>query len=127
MNIIKTLRYLLSKVYNPSYKVYTALLTQEGTNDPVAIVLENTIGNIVWERFSAGKYDANLINAFPLNKTVCFISVANDGNNVIPSLFRNGGNTSLLASFLDATDGTTYVDLDNNEDIPVSIEIRVYN
>ena len=41
------------------YKVYTALLNQSGTNDPVATVLENTLGyDIVWSRFNAGGYKA---------------------------------------------------------------------
>lgn len=35
-----------------SYAVYTALLTQTGTDAPVATVLENTLGFIpLWERF----------------------------------------------------------------------------
>lgn len=53
----------------PSYKVYTALLTQEGTNPPVATVFENTIGNIVWTRNFAGFYSATLPGAFTLGKT----------------------------------------------------------
>ena len=52
-----------------SYKVYTALLTQTGTNDPVATVLENTIGNIVWTRIEAGFYIATLNGAFTAGKT----------------------------------------------------------
>ena len=37
------------------YKVYTALLTQSGTNAPVATVLENTLGGeIVWSRINPG-------------------------------------------------------------------------
>jgi hypothetical protein len=52
------------------YKVYAALLTQTGTNAPVATVLENTIGNIVWTRGSTGYYIATLSAAFTTNKTV---------------------------------------------------------
>ena len=51
------------------YKVYTALLSQTGTDDPVAIVLENTIGNIVWQRINPGSYTGTLTNAFTSNKT----------------------------------------------------------
>ena len=43
----------------PAYKVYTALLTQTGTDAPVATVLENTLGyDIVWSRLNAGGYTA---------------------------------------------------------------------
>ncbi len=41
------------------YKVYTALLTQTGTDAPVATVLENTIGNVVWTRTGIGQYEAS--------------------------------------------------------------------
>ena len=41
------------------YKVYTALLSQSGTDAPVATVLENTLGyDIVWSRLNAGGYTA---------------------------------------------------------------------
>ena len=45
-------------VVNPRpYKVYTALLTQTGTNAPLATVLENTLGvDINWTRLSIGAY-----------------------------------------------------------------------
>lgn len=50
-------------------KVYRALLSQSGTNAPTAIVLENTIGNIVWSYISQGSYYGTLANAFPIAKT----------------------------------------------------------
>lgn len=52
------------------YKVYTAWLTQSGTGAPVATILENEIGNIVWVRNSAGNYQGNLTGAFDQNKTL---------------------------------------------------------
>jgi hypothetical protein len=52
------------------YKVYTALLSQSGTDAPVATVLENTLGgDIVWTRDMAGQYTGTLADAF-LNKNV---------------------------------------------------------
>ena len=43
------------------YKVYTALLTQSGTDAPVATVLENTLGGtVVWIRSEAGAYTATI-------------------------------------------------------------------
>jgi hypothetical protein len=44
----------------PTYKVYTALLTQTGTDAPVATVLENTLGEeIIWVRNDVGDYQAD--------------------------------------------------------------------
>lgn len=52
-------------------KRYVALLTQTGTNAPVATVLENTLGGtVVWSYQSPGSYRATLSNAFALNKTL---------------------------------------------------------
>jgi hypothetical protein len=51
------------------YKRYIALISQTGISDPTVIVLENTIGDIVWTRNLAGEYIGTLIGAFPQNKT----------------------------------------------------------
>lgn len=59
--------------YTPPYKVYSALLTQSGTNAPTATVFENTIGNIVWTREGTGYYYGTLANTFTVNKTFVII------------------------------------------------------
>lgn len=56
------------------YKEYVALLTQTGTNAPVATVLKNEIGAIVWTRESDGEYFGTLSGVFLENKTNCTIS-----------------------------------------------------
>ena len=50
-------------------KVYKAYLTQTGTDDPVATVVYNTIGSIVWTRDSSGLYLGTLLNSFTVGKT----------------------------------------------------------
>jgi hypothetical protein len=56
-----------------AYKVYTALLSQSGTNDPSVEVLENNIGNIDWIRTASGVYEGTLTGAFVSGKTALFI------------------------------------------------------
>lgn len=57
------------------YKVYSALLTQTGTNAPVATVLENTLdGTPVWTRDYIGSYTCALDDAFASGKTSVIIS-----------------------------------------------------
>jgi hypothetical protein len=68
-----------SPIPQPSYKVYTALLIQNSTNDPFALVLENTIGPIVWTRSSTGVYLGTLSGAFTSQKTIVFMSVSSSG------------------------------------------------
>lgn len=51
-------------------KVYVALLTQTGTDAPVATVLKNTLGSVpVWSYDVVGGYYLTLSNAFTANKT----------------------------------------------------------
>ncbi len=52
-------------------KVWRGLLTQTGTDDPVAVVLVNTLGgDIVWARQADGVYLGTLAGAYPLAKTI---------------------------------------------------------
>lgn len=55
----------------PLYKVYTALITQSGTNDPTATVLENTLGGtVVWTYSDVGNYLGTLTGAFTSNTLI---------------------------------------------------------
>ena len=116
-----------------SYLVYTALLSQSGTDAPVATVLQNTLGgDVVWTRNTLGIYDGTLLGAFPANRTIfpacpstyslmpLFISVPYDNslqpyrvndNNVQIAVYNNTGSLIEWSSVLDTT---------------VFIEIRVY-
>lgn len=52
------------------YKVYSALISQSGLNNPTAIVLENTLGFVpTFIREEAGAYTINSNAGFPINKT----------------------------------------------------------
>lgn len=110
------------------YKSYVALLTQTGTNNPTAVVLENTLGvTPIWTRDAVGKYYTNLgAVAFPANQGVCFIGGSGnlglaDTDVRINSLFGTSGiyGGYILSTSLGAlADGV----LTN-----ASVEIRVYN
>jgi uncharacterized protein YneF (UPF0154 family) len=101
--------------YTPSYKVYTALLTQEGENAPEAIVLENTIGNITWNYAGVGLYGGILNGAFINNKT--FTSP--------PGMF-NGPEDGIKVARGD--NDTIEVSAGSNGVLQnTAIEIRVYN
>lgn len=103
-------------------KVYTALLSQTGTNDPVAAVLgTNSVGVITWTRNSAGSYTGALTGAFPNGKTFVIIGNANGNTDtqMFTRAFRASDNT-INISMQDS--GQQFVDVFNN----VSIEIRVY-
>lgn len=55
------------------YKVYTALLTQEGDSAPQAIVLENTIGELSWGYRETGYYSLDSQD-FPFINQKTFIN-----------------------------------------------------
>ena len=102
------------------YKVYTALLTQTGTNAPVATVLENTLGGeVVWSRINNGTFDATLANAFVFNKTT--VSVPSSIN----SFVHNSGRLNINVVRL-ITLNNSMANADNLL-IGATIEIRVYN
>jgi hypothetical protein len=106
-----------------SYKVYTALLSQQSEEDPTAIILENTLGDIVWVRNYEGQYEGLLSGAFVENKTWVVI------NNLIPPI---GDPISTVQFWVDSINSVKIVNYLNNFNAydgftNLSIEIRVYN
>lgn len=98
---------------NSSYKNYVALLTQTGMNAPVATVLVNTLGNIVWTRNVVGEYFGTLVGAFPQDKTYLTMQ------------FKSGGVD--LEIFWDSEDRVIIGTQGSDGELTFnSIEIRVY-
>lgn len=127
------------KVYNPTqgtiipstpipqiYNVYSALLTQTGTNNPVATILNNTIGTITWVRNATGAYEGNYTPGFPLEKTTLTINTAYNNMMFYLANFETGEPSTqvLLKTYetagdpLSINDGLLYY---------AFIEIRIYN
>lgn len=62
-------------VTSGGYKVYVAQLSQSGTDDPTAVVLENTLGFVPdWKRNSAGLYGFDWDGDFVSTKCAIYIS-----------------------------------------------------
>ena len=104
----------------PKYKVYTALLSQSDTDAPVATVLENTLGDIVWSRINSGEYLATLNGVFLEDKTDVRITAnTGQGNTTITNIQSVD---SVYVALSDSTD-----DLSDELLRLTPIEIRVYN
>lgn len=101
------------------YKVYTALLTQSGTNPPVATVLENTIGNIWWSYNGVNQFEVKSNDLFTEDKTILFIQGSNDGDTSSSSILNN-------LYHIDSDTINCVVSSGGNLN-RTSIEIRVYN
>lgn len=114
------------------YRVYTALLTQTGTDAPVATVLENTLGKTInWTRFSAGIYRGTFSSAytgdldkimFDSRETLEYNSL-NNSFSIRQSISET--RVSLSTYVVDLSTGVK-----SNSDINIlykPIEIRVYN
>ncbi len=70
-------QWLESLIATPTYLVYTALISQSGTDAPTVIILENTLGApIVWTRIDAGIYNGTLAAPFLSNKTFTNINIS---------------------------------------------------
>ena len=103
----------------PTYKKYIALISQTGTNDPTISILENTIGDIVWTRAAVGRYEATLLNAFPLQDKVYLINNNTQLDTYIRFYWTNSDMVQIRT--LDFTNTLQDGMLDYN-----TIEIRVY-
>lgn len=118
--------------WNPSGgpKVYRALLTQTGTDAPVATVLENTLGGaIVWTYETNGGYAGACVGAFTAGKTcISPVTVANSMEYnalTVCSLNRTGAdNLTLLSASLNAQEGT--LTLADDLLVNACVEILVY-
>ena len=108
--------------YIRPYKVYSALISQAGTAAPTVTILENTIGNIVWTRISEGQYQAELANAFTLNKTFLLTQQSFASHENVFYALDYTSDTFLYISSFDFA-AAVYIDGLTN----LSIEIRVYN
>jgi len=113
------------------YKVYTALLTQAGTDAPVVTVLENTLsGTVVWTRSGVGEYIGTLVGAFPANK--CSIGNGDGGGGVI--IYTDIANTQILLLSRVDNDSIKLTQFDSyflasTADVitaPVPVHIKVY-
>lgn len=103
------------------YKVYTALLTQSGTDNPTIIELENNLGVITITRGTTGSYSVYSGGFFTANKTALFITpTAITGAKLYNFIQIDSSN--LIIKTTDSTgtaiDGALY---------NAAIEIRVYN
>lgn len=80
-------------------KIYKATINQSGISDPVAEVLANTLGNVVWTRNNVGLYIGTLLGAFPTSSRVFLMT----GN------FTSG---IAISSRFNSFAGLTYGDVD---------------
>ena len=112
--VIVTKEYVTAVV--KPYKEYVALLTQTGTNAPVATVLENTLGGtVVWSRNTFGNYSGTLSGAFTINRTAGYVQSNNSGR---PLSFSANVTANTIEISTNGPD-----DILNN----ATIIVRVYN
>lgn len=104
------------------YKVYTGLISQTGTDNPAVVIMENTIGNIVWTRTANGHYQGYLPGEFLASKTFLLTSSDYSINptNQARQFFRNSND---YISILTQINGIIADGLLEN----TPIEIRIYN
>jgi len=131
----KTKNFSVSSVIalaNENHKVYVAELNNMGAGNvaPVATVIKNTIGDIVWTRTGVGSYVGTLTGAFTEDKTFLSgqgysVSTLVGGTGSWPnaqSLNSNNANTVSVYNYaLNLTAGNNLAD-----NVGMFIEIKVY-
>jgi hypothetical protein len=107
-----------------SYKVYSALVTQVGSDDPTAVILENTLdATVIWYRQSQGIYYAESFGTWKTNKTAILASPL--PNSPTGAVITRTYSTTEDQVFFEIVK-TTLAPMDNSLD-NTFVEIRVYN
>ena len=82
------------------YRTYTAIISQSGTSDPVAIVLENNLGqDIVWTRLNTGFYKGSSTGLFTNSKTTINSSQTDDNNLGITATYYTNLNDVYIVTY----------------------------
>lgn len=112
----------------PSYKIYTALLSQSGTDAPTEMVLENTLGGVpVWTRVGTGQYLCTLAGAFPKEKTFCTVTYGYDWGNQVVVYFGHSASSDYTYMYAFSLQGGAPFDIMNGPSgNDLYVEIRVY-
>jgi hypothetical protein len=106
------------------YKSYVCLLNQEEELDPVATVIYNNIGEVIWTRDEQGSYLATTDGLLTANKTIGFCQVsARIGIPLWQTLFYNDKNLNNEVGLIQFNVNGDYID----ELQGTMVEIRVYN
>ena len=102
-----------------NYKSYVALISQSGTNDPVATVVYNDTGaTFAWGYDDVGSYYATCSEGILLSgKTVVFVTAQGNPGNGQNKLF---GGTRLNNS-------TVALNAESNGILDLNYEVRIYN
>jgi len=107
----------------PIYQKYVALISQTGINPPTATILENTIGDIVFNYNGIGDYDMVLAGAFLANKTWVVGGSADinagGGDFATLDIRRVNNNTIILRTYDNFTAADDML-------VNTAIEIRIY-
>ena len=122
------------------YKIYVAYISQDGTNDPVATVFENTIGNVNIIRISVGRYEITSTNVeFLQNNTFITGGVpGNIGTSVVVPFSDLSAITGYCQIYLNPSAGKPVIYIDIMDDlfnlvelsslmVKLPVEIKVYN
>jgi hypothetical protein len=103
------------------YTSYVATLTQNGSSDPIAVVLENTTGlTITWTYFFEGRYFAEFSSPTPPSKTFILVGSSLADDTVTFRYSSVNGNLILISS-KDNTNNFKNGTLQNT-----TIEVRIY-
>ena len=114
------------------FKEYVAILSQSGTDAPVATVLQNELGPVTFSRTGVGQYTLTCTGAFSSGKVFIspFHSVLTDGGDTGFAFYADiiDSNVIAISSYgMESTGGPYYVTTAEDDHIfTVPITIRVY-
>jgi hypothetical protein len=101
------------------YNKYVANLSQTSTDDPTALIFENSMDEITWTRTAIGEYLGTPSTPFDVTNT--FVTIGNVYESIITSAYVNTDGNIVVKTY--QVDGLELVDIALNNS---PIEIRVY-
>jgi len=116
--------YIVSSTVSPlPYKSYVALLTQTGTNDPIAYIAENEANlTVTFTRNSSGNFTGTMPSGYVAGKTT-IITGSCSVETIFTAAFQNT-TTIVLRTFVNQSGTNTFYDDELNSTF---FEIRIYN
>lgn len=109
-------------------KRYIAILNQNNQDAPVATVLENSLGPIVWTRIGKGKYQGTLLDSLPADKTTALCGHGSGGEDGTPTTIElpTNSNDYVSVTTKDIVEETGEINFEDGLLIRTTVDIRVY-
>lgn len=107
-------------------KIYVALLTQSGSNDPESVDLSDNIGGMTWTRLNAGEYLGT--PSTPLDALNTFVTIGNVDRRAYATAYVNSDGNISVSTLANGFEMSKEIGYELSDDYlnNTPIEVRIY-